>query len=500
MLKTTSLVCVVLFAAACGKKAEEKKPEPAEKIVEKQPGKEPAAALTRMTLTTKSAEAKAAFEKGQELAMNQRGEEARAEFKKAVELDPEFAVATARLGMMTPGAEGTDMIAKAGPLAAKATDAEKAWVDVAQAMRAGDPVKAQASLEKVAELAPGQWEVYTTLGEMANGRGDVDGAIKHYEKALSIKPDLAQVQNGIAYAYAQKKDWDKAIGAAKKQVELLPKEPNPVDSLAEIELMANKLDDSEKDFVKATEIEPKFSIAWQGAGLARAYKGDFKGAYEAFDKRAAVATAPGEKFEVALDKAWLQFSENKLADATATLDAAEKDAELKKFPLYTFYAADRAWMLMQSGKYADAAKWNATMLTRINDLAGDAKSNAMTRYRVQTLRLAALQGKPAPDADKLIADAVEEGKRLGDNKFEAGVQGYMRGLAAWAKGGAKDGPKAAIAEMSKCDEAQLICRYDLAAVTRKSGDAAGADAIERAITDRPNRSPEGVYVKTHPTK
>jgi tetratricopeptide (TPR) repeat protein len=498
MLKT-SLVCVVLFAAACGKKAEEKKPEPTEKIVEKQPGKEPTAALTRMTLTTKSAEAKAAFEKAQDLAYNQHGEEAKAEYKKAVELDPEFALAVAALGGFTPGAEGTDLIAKAGPLAAKATDAEKAQIDAMQAMRAGDPVKAKASFEKVLQLAPGQWEADAQLAYMATGRGDTEDAIKHFEHAITIKPDLPQAQNGLAYAYAQKKDWDKAIGAAKKQVELLPKEPNPLDTLAEIELMANKLDDAEKDFTKATEIDPKFTIAWQGVGLARAYKGDFKGAYEAFDKRAA-STAPGEKFEVAIDKAWLQYSEDKLADATATLDAAEKDAELKKYPLYTFYAADRAWMLMQSGKYADAAKWNATMLTRINDLAGDAKLNAMTRYRIQQLRLAALQGKPAADADKLIADATEDAKRLGDNKFGDGVLAYMRGLAAWAKGGAKDGPKAAIAEMSKCDEAQLICRFDLAAVTRKSGDAAGAEAIEKAYNAKPDRSPQGVYAKTHPSK
>ena len=499
-MKKTALVCVVLFAAACGKKAEEKKaPDPTPKVVTNEK-KEPAAAATRMTITTKSPEAKTAYEKGHELAVNLRGPEARPDYMKAIELDPEFAVATAELGMVTPGADGTDLIAKAGPLAAKATDAEKAWVDSIQAMRAGDVQKTQASLDKVVQLAPGQWEADLQAANLANGRNDNALAIKHLEHALSVKPDLAQAQNGLAYAYAGQKDWDKAIAAAKKQVELLPKEPNPADTLGEVELWANKLEDSEKDFLKATTIEPKFDIAWQGVALARAYRGDFKGAYEALDKRVATATEPGAKLEAMLDKAWLQFSENKTADALATIDAADKAPDAKKLPIYAFIAADRGWIQAQTGKYADAAKSNAELLKRAGELAGDGRNNAMTRYRSQALRLAMLQGKPAADADKLLADGAEAAKQAGDDKQEATYMAYQRGMVAWAKGGAKDGPKAAIAELSKCDEKSLICRYDLALATRKSGDAAGADAIEKALNDAPVRAPEGVYVKTHPTK
>ena len=88
-------------------------------------------------------------------------------------------------------------------------------------------------------------------------------------------------------------------------------------------------------------------------------------------------------------------------------------------------------------------------------------------------------------------------KRLGSDKREASAQAYMRGLAAWAKAGAKDGPKAAIAELEKCDATMLICRYDLAAAKRASGDTAGADAIAQEIKATPRRDAGAVYVLAH---
>jgi tetratricopeptide (TPR) repeat protein len=491
-MKKTALVCVVLFAAACGKKAEENKaPDPTAKIVTTE--KKPEVGGARMALTTKSADAKAAYEKGHELALNARGAEAIEHMKKAVELDPEFAVATADLGMLTPGAEGTDLIAKAGPLAAKVTDAEKAWVEAAQAQRAGDPQKAVAALDKVAKAAPGQWEAHLGMGQTLLGRQDEAGAIKHLEQALAVNPNAAQVHNLLAYSYANKKEWDKAVASAKKQVELLPKEANPADTLAEIELWSGKFEDSEKNFLKATELNPKFFLAWQGVAIARAYRGDYKGAYEAYDKLA-TSDEPGQKYEANLERAWLQLTENKLPDALKSLDAIDKDPEAKKFPLYAFSAIERAQINGQSGKLADAKKALADALKRSESLAGDAKYNFMTGYRITALRIAMLEGKAAPDADKILADAETDGKRLGEDKLESSVQAYMRGLAAWAKGGAKEGPKAAIAELEKCKPEVLICRFDLAAAKRATGDTAGADAITAELKATPRRDAGAVFL------
>ncbi|HSD89051.1 MAG TPA: tetratricopeptide repeat protein [Kofleriaceae bacterium] len=493
-MRTRYLVCVVLFAAACGKKAEEKKaPEAAPKMVEQKP-KEPAASA-RLPVTTKSPEAKAEYEKAHELMTNLHREEARQHYKKALELDPDFAFALAELGVMTPGSEGTDLVTKAGTAAAKLSDGEKAFVDVAQAMKAGDRTKALQSLDKVMQAAPGQWEADVQAANIANMAGDPATAIAHANHALSVNKDLPQAHNLLAYAYANQRDWDKAIAAAQKQVELLPKEPNPADTLGEIQLAAGKFEDSEKSFQKALEIDPKFNDSWQGVALTRAYRGDFKGAYEALDKEM-TSTEPGVKHDAMIDKAWLQFADNKLPDALKTLDAVEKDDAAKKLPVYAFAQLDRGHILVEAGKYADATKAFAEAAKRSDALAGDAKRNLMNGYRLGLLRASALQGKASPDAAKLVADAEAQEKASPDSKQEQDLLAYAHGLAAWAD----KGPKAALDELGKCTPQMIICRHDLATAMRKAGDKAGAEAIDKQIAETPRREAPDVYVRTHPSK
>ena len=151
-----AMVCVVLIAAACGKKAEDKQaqPEATTKVVE-QPKKPPA--LMRVPVTSKSPEAIAEYTKapssetrpaGQAIGAAPQGDRARSRVRARVR--------GART--MLPDSEGTDMLAKAGPLAAKLPESERLNIEAAQAMRAGDEAKRSRHSTKVVELAPGQWE------------------------------------------------------------------------------------------------------------------------------------------------------------------------------------------------------------------------------------------------------------------------------------------------------------------------------------------------------
>jgi tetratricopeptide (TPR) repeat protein len=483
------LSVVLLVSVAC-KKGDEKKPEPPPKVVDKQKV-EPAKAPADVTVTSSSPEAIKHFEEGRNLVDHARGAEAIEHFKQAIAADPNFALAMAYLGQATPGAEGTDLLAKAGTLMAKLPEAEQQQIIAMQATRAGDNAKMKAAYAKELELAPGAWRADIVLANIANGDKDHAAAIKHNEHALSIKPDLAIAYNGIAYARAGQREWEPAIAAAKKQVELLPKEPNPHDTLGEILLWAGKFDDAEKEFAAAAAIEPKFGFAWQGVGLARAYRGDFKGAHEAFEKRKAVT--PNDKIEAMLDDAWLSLAEDKVPAAIATLDAVEKDPIAKNHPLFAFATLDRAHILELAGKYPEATKAYAAALPRAEKLAGNGRKNLMRGYRIGLLRLAAVTGKPAPDTDKLLAAIDDDAKQnVGDMQMPTYIA-FAKGLALWAK---KD-LKGAIAELSKCDAENTICRFDLAALQRKSGDKAGAEATEKLLRETPRREAAALYPVTH---
>ena len=414
-----------------------------------------------------------------------RGTEAVETLNKAISLDPEFAMAHAYLGQVVPGATGMAEFDKAVTLAAKLPDPERMTIEAMRSMRAGERDKAIASYQKVIELAPDDWHAMVALGTDANFNGDYAAAIKYFDQAAKAKPDLAIAQNGIAYGNAGLRQWEPAIAAAKKQAELLPKEPNPADTLGEILMVAGKFDESEKAFQQALALEPKFDISWQGVAFTRAYRGDWKGALEANAKQLAAVSTANDRVGAEIDGAWLALASGKPADALAQLDAIEKDPEAAKTPAFAFAPLDRAYILQLSGKVPDSAKALADALTRADALPGGGKRNALRRHAIGSLRLAALTGKASPDADKLVA-VTEDGATTPVAKS---FVNWAHGLAAWAK----TGPKDAVAELAKCDRLLTGCQFDLAAAQRKAGDTAGAEATEKALRETTTRDPINVY-------
>ena len=292
-----------------------------------------------------------------------------------------------------------------------------------------------------------------------------------------MKPDLAFAQDGLAYGQAGLRAWDAAIAAAKKQVELLPKQPNPQDTLGEI-LYGREVRRREKAFQAALALEAKYNTAWQGVALARAYRGDWKGAFEANESQNAGAVDTYDSVGVIKDGAWLALAADNLPDAIARLDVIEADAEAKKTPAFAFAALDRAAMLQLAGKSADAVKWLETGRARGEALPGFSKALVSRDHAIGVLRNAALAATASADADKLLAGLDGDAKASGDPTSQS-YASWGHGLAAWAKTGAKD----AVADLSKCRPQLLACRFDLAAAQRKAGDTAGADATEKQIRE-----------------
>src|SRR5512139_2807755 len=108
-----TLVCAMVLVAACGKHAEKKQEELPKSVEPAKP-----AAPAELPITSKSPDAIKEFQLGEDMLTHARPG-AEVHFKKALELDPDFAQAMALAGFVTPGSEGTDMLAKAGAVAAK---------------------------------------------------------------------------------------------------------------------------------------------------------------------------------------------------------------------------------------------------------------------------------------------------------------------------------------------------------------------------------------------
>jgi len=69
-------------------------------------------------------------------------------------------------------------------------------------------------------------------------------AIVMFERVMQIDPRFADAWNEAAYCYAKQGNFDKAFADIKRYTELVPNEPNPQDSFAEISRMAGRFEDA----------------------------------------------------------------------------------------------------------------------------------------------------------------------------------------------------------------------------------------------------------------
>ena len=94
----------------------------------------------------------------------------------------------------------------------------------------------------------------------------------HYRKATEIAPKYSPAYNILGYALRQKENYAEAEQAFKKYIELIPNDPNPYDSLAELFLKMGKFDDAITQYRKALAIDPNFLNSHFGIGAALMYQ------------------------------------------------------------------------------------------------------------------------------------------------------------------------------------------------------------------------------------
>ena len=99
----------------------------------------------------------------------------------------------------------------------------------------------------------------------------------------------------MGYAYRFLEKFDDAEKAFKKYVELIPNDPNPHDSYAELLMKRGRFDESIKAYEKALSIDPNFVNSYVGIGNDYLAMGKTDQARAAFGKLAARARNTGER-------------------------------------------------------------------------------------------------------------------------------------------------------------------------------------------------------------
>ena len=128
------------------------------------------------------------------------------------------------------------------------------WLKTNIATRAGRPGLAAATLHTILQLQPENASAWLLLGANRQGVADWDGALKAYQKAFSIKPNLTPALNNFAWvAASQGKSLDQALEAARKAVQLQPKVAAFHDTLAWVYYARGDYGSADKILAKLAE-------------------------------------------------------------------------------------------------------------------------------------------------------------------------------------------------------------------------------------------------------
>ncbi|MFH1567553.1 MAG: tetratricopeptide repeat protein [Gemmatimonadota bacterium] len=441
-----------------------------------------AAQSGQIPLTTSSPEARQAYLEGRDLFEKLRAQDARPLFQQAVAADPGFAVAHLQLAFTEPTFRGFfDEVDRAVALSGNASEGEQLWIRGVKAGVDGRPMDQRAAYRQLVAQYPGDARAHTLLGNQFFGTQEYELAIASYEAALAIDPAFSQPYNQPGYAYRFLGNYERAGKTFQKYVELIPGDPNPYDSYAELLMKTGRFQDSIAQYRKALEIDPRFAASHLGIATDLIYLGDYEGARRQLRLLYLGAQTSGQRRAALQAEAISWADEGNLGRALRALsrECAIADSAGDAAAM----AADLGFMgdlLLDAGAVAAARAVyeKARDVVQVSDLSAEVKANNRRNYLYDAARLDVAEG----DLDGARAKAgkyAAEAREL-QNGFLIRNAHELAGAIALAAG---DGA-AARAELALANQLDPYNLYRLAQACRLEGDAAGERQwLERTAGD-----------------
>jgi protein O-mannosyl-transferase len=188
--------------------------------------------LWRATLTRNPRCLLANFNLGVILDQQGRTDEAIAQYEKTLEMDPDKADAHYNIARL---------LAQSGQI-------EEALVHY----------------KRLFEMGPDQSaEAHNSYGSVLDKMGNLAGAIKEYQKAVTIRPDLVLIQCNLGAALARNGQLDEAMVHFQEALKIQPDFVETHFNLGLLFLQLGRKDESRKQFLEVLHLRPDFTIPEQ---------------------------------------------------------------------------------------------------------------------------------------------------------------------------------------------------------------------------------------------
>src|SRR5262249_50769133 len=211
------------------------------------------------------------------------------------------------------------------------------------------------------------------------------------KRATELAPDYSTAFNILGYAYRQNGAYGDAENAFRKYIELIPNDPNPYDSYAELLLKEGKFDEAITQYNKALSIEPTFLNSHFGIAAALAYEGKPADAQAELEKMTTKARTDGERRTALFGQMVVAADSGKLDQALAEVDKQyELGQKTNDMPAMAGDLQLKGNILLEMGKPDDAKKAyeDALKTTTAANVSQQNKDNTTLFHHSNLARLA----------------------------------------------------------------------------------------------------------------
>lgn len=220
--------------------------------------------------------------------------------QRATALDPEFAMAHARLGYayaVTWGQpdEGKPHLERAFSLSARTTERDRRNIAAWYAIANRDYEAAIQAYREIVRQQPLETEGYWRLGRLLAGEARTDEAIDVLRKGIAVDPESKNLFNSLGTVLSSLGKHSEAISAHQRYVALAPNEPNAYDSLGLTYQWAGDYDRARENFERALEINPSFEVAVIHLAHCLTRVGKYRSAIDAAERYLQLVRSTGEK-------------------------------------------------------------------------------------------------------------------------------------------------------------------------------------------------------------
>lgn len=447
-----------------------------------------------LPLTTSSAEARRLFLEARRKTSELRNAEAYQLYRRAAEADPGFAMAYLGMAETSPtNREGYAAMEQALERIEGVSPAERWLILGRRAGFNGDADTQLASFLKVVEAHPASTDVRILVAATYLQTGRPDQAIEQLEEVRRLDPELAGVYNLLGYAYSALERTDDAEQAFLRLIDLLPDEPNPLDSYAHLLRESGRYDEAIRTYRRALALDPDFFFSRLGVADSLLLAGRHDEAREAFQETYDRVATDGQRREALLGQAIAYLDEERVEEAMEVMSRRHELA--KRTDDRVAEAGDfnlQGHILLETGNPDGAAESFRRSLETLEQAKVDAERKDVDRRAALYLagRVAVARGDL--DAARSWADRFEAA--IGDGRAptpgERSQAHELRGRIALAAGE----PRAALAELEQADERAPWNLYLRALAHRESGDDDDARALaRRALEPRHSNLPHIFY-------